>query len=110
MGMPKLFSTPIKQEAWYKQIREEITISKRPIDKMSVAEINKMYEEGKFLCDTCSKELFGFKKSLTDHVLHLINPAILWSCEDCFQSDLRNHRIIAMADEPAPYKWQDQNK
>lgn len=107
--IPELYTSPIKQEAWYKQIRKEIENSKRPIDKMSIAEINKMYEEGKFLCDTCGKEMIGSKILLKDHILHLINPSILWCCEDCYQSDLRNDRIIAM-EESHPESWQEQNK
>lgn len=109
METPKLFLTPIKQEAWYKQIREEIAISKRPIDKMSVAEISKMHDEQKFLCDTCGKELGKSDVSVKDHVLHLINPSIWWCCEDCYQSDLRNDRIIAMEEERSE-SWQEQNK
>ena len=108
--IPQLFTNPIKQEAWHKQIRDEITHSKRTIDKMSIAEIGEMYDEGKFLCDTCGKVLFNFKKSLTDHVLHVINPSIWWTCEDCFQNDLRNGRVITVSEEPKSGSWEDRNK
>lgn len=55
--MDKLFLEPIRQETWYLQIKDEISHSKRPIDKMSIAEILQMYRERKFLCDTCGKQL-----------------------------------------------------
>jgi len=96
-----LFSEPIKQEAWYKQhlsIIQEITKRERPIDKMSIAEIRKMYNEKKFLCDSCGKEFDKVNYTLDEHILHLIYPLYLWSCENCFQDDLQNGRIIATAE------------
>ncbi|MGH2613450.1 MAG: hypothetical protein ACRDFB_10450 [Rhabdochlamydiaceae bacterium] len=109
--VPELFTNPIKQEVWYKQIRNSIGRSKRPIDKMSVAEIRKLYQEKKILCDSCGKEMVGKGNyTLEDHIVHLINPNVLWSCEDCFQVDLRKGRIIAMEEEPTPEVWQDHNK
>ncbi|MGH9999013.1 MAG: hypothetical protein ACRD90_04030 [Nitrosopumilaceae archaeon] len=110
MSSTNLSFTPIKQEAWYKQIREDIAKGKRPIDRMSIAEIKKLYEEKKFLCDSCGKEIGKCDYTLEEHVLHLINPSYLWTCEDCYQSDLRSDRIIAMTEEPKPEVWQDQNK
>lgn len=107
--VPKLFTNPIKQEAWYKQIRGRIEKSKRPIDKMSVKEIRKLYQEKRFLCDTCGKEIQKCNFTLEDHIIHLINPSVLWCCEDCYQNDLRNGKIIGMISS-ATDSWQDENK
>jgi hypothetical protein len=110
MEPPKLFSEPIKREAWYKQhlsIIQEITKRERPVDKMTIAEIAEMYDERKFLCDTCGEKIEGKNNcTLKEHILHLINPSYLWSCEDCFQDDLRNNRIIATSESEAPV-WKD---
>lgn len=97
--MHNLSCEPIKQQQWFKQIRDEIANSKRPIDKMSIAEIRKMYQERKFLCDSCGKQFDKCEYTLEEHIIHLINPSYFWSCEDCFQNDLRNDRIIAMPEE-----------
>lgn len=110
MQSPAVFSKPIKQEAWHKQIKTEITRSKRPIDNMSIAQIRKLYQEKKVLCDSCSKEIGKCNYTLEEHVIHLINPSVLWCCEDCYQSDLRNNRIIAIAEDPKSEAWQDQNR
>jgi hypothetical protein len=96
-SIPQLFfGEPIKQEAWHIQLKDKRLSGKRPIDKMSIAQILRMYEERKFLCDTCGKELVGKNVcSLKDHIAHLINPKVLWSCEDCLIDDFKNGRIIA---------------
>jgi hypothetical protein len=99
--MENLFlGEPIKQDAWYFQIKDEIPHSKRPIDKKPIAEILQMYRGRKFLCDTCGKELIGkIDFSIEDHIAHMINPIILWSCEDCIiMSDIKNGRVIAATD------------
>lgn len=101
---------PIKQEAWYLQIKDEIQTSKRPIDKMSIAEILKMYENKKYLCDTCNKELGKNEFTLNDHIAHLINPIIHWSCEDCIIKDMKQGNIIGATKEPKPERWQSNNK
>ncbi len=96
---PQLFlGEPIKQEAWYLQIKDEIPHSKRPIDKMSIADVLHMYRERKFVCDTCGKELGKIDFPLEEHIAHMINPIILWSCEDCIMSDIKNGRVIAATD------------
>ena len=95
MNIPKLHSDPIQQIAWYLQIKDKIPKSKRPIDKMTTAEIGKIYRNNKFLCDTCSKELGKCNFTLEEHILHLINPMIIWTCEDCLIDDMKNDRIIA---------------
>lgn len=94
---PQLFLEPIKQQAWYLQIKDEIQRSKRPIDKMPIAEILQMYRERKFLCDTCGKAI-DMHTSLEDHIAHMINPIVLWSCEDCIMSDIKNGKVIAATD------------
>ena len=87
---------PIKQEAWHLQLKDKRQSGKRPIDKMSTAQVLQMYRERKFLCDTCGKELVGrVDFSLEDHIVHLINPIMLWSCEDCIMDDYKNGRVIA---------------
>ena len=96
--MENLLRVAIKQEAWYLQIKDEIASSKRPIDKMPIAKILQMYEQRQFLCDTCGKYLGWTDFSLDDHIAHLINPIILWSCEDCLVDDMKNNRIIGATD------------
>jgi hypothetical protein len=55
-----------------------------------------MYRERKFVCDTCGKELVGkIDFSLEDHIAHMINPIVLWSCEDCIMSDIKNRKVIS---------------
>jgi hypothetical protein len=93
-----LLGEPIKQQAWYLQIKDEIHYSKRQMDKMPIAEILQMYRARKFLCDTCGKELDKVDFSIEDHIAHMINPIILWSCEDCIMSDIKNRRVIAATD------------
>lgn len=105
-SLTKLLPHPIKQQSWYKQIADSISICSRPIDKMSTLEISKMYQSRKFLCDTCNKELGRCDFTLEDHILHLINPLILWSCDDCIQKDLRSGNIFGMTEELTPHKWQ----
>lgn len=99
---------PIKQEAWYLQIKDEIQTSKRLIDKMSIAEILKMYQNKKYLCDTCNKELGKNEFTLDDHIAHLINPIIYWNCEDCIITDIKNGKIFATTETTT--KWQSNNK
>ena len=95
---------PIKQEAWYLQIKDKIQHSKRPIDKMSVAEIRKIYQEKDFVCDTCGSKFEKDNFTLEEHITHLINPIVLWSCEDCIMKDLKQDNIIAAIDESKPEK------
>jgi hypothetical protein len=106
----QLFSIPIKQQAWYLQIKDKIAESKRPLDKMSIAQISEIYRQRRFLCDKCGKELQNSKKiSLEEHVIHLINPSTQWACEDCFQSDLKKGRIIAISEEKSE-QWQKEGR
>ncbi len=103
----ELFFKPIKQEAWYLQIKDKIPNSKRPIDKMSIKQINQMYENKKFLCDDCGKELEKPNNiPLEDHIIHLINPIVLWSCEDCILKCEKEGRVIASTKEPDPKQYQ----
>lgn len=101
--MENLSIEPIKQEAWYLQIKDQIVSSKRSIDKMPIAVILHMYKHKKFLCDTCGKELGRIDFSLDDHIAHLVNPLILWSCEECLVDDMKNHRVIAELDNFKSY-------
>jgi hypothetical protein len=91
LNILQLSSKPIPQIAWYLQNKEELSKLRRHIDKMTTLEISRMYECGKFFCDTCGRELDN-KHTLQEHILHMINPKIIWNCEDCFQSDLRKDR------------------
>jgi len=100
---------PIKQEAWYLQIKEKIPNSKRPIDKMSIAEIRKMYQENNFVCDTCGNKFERNNFTLEEHITHLINPIVLWSCEDCIMKDLKQGNIVGATEEPEPNQWQSEN-
>lgn len=106
MESPLLCSEPLKQQAWYKQIKDKILDSQRSIDRLSIAQIREMYLERKFLCDICEKQLEKCDISMVDHITHLINPSYKWVCEDCFQNDLRNNRIIGLTEENPPKKWQ----
>ena len=109
MKPPVLFSKPIRQESWYLQIKEKIGKSKRPIDNMSVAQVRQMYIDRQFICDLCGKILQNPSSiSLEEHILHLINPSVEWACKDCFQSDLRNGRILAMSEDPQAEQWQQE--
>ncbi len=99
MDIPELFCKSPVSGSWYSQIKEKIGHSKRPIDKMSIKEINEMYKKGIFNCDSCGNEFDKTDFTLRDHISHLIDPLYYWVCEDCFQSDLRNNHIIAIEEE-----------
>ena len=107
--IPELHCKPNKQESWYIQIKDEIQTSKRSIDKMSIKEINQMYDNKKFLCDDCGKELEKSDISLEDHISHMINPMVIWSCEDCIIKCVKDGRVIASTKEPEPEQWQVDN-
>ncbi len=90
-----LFSKSIPQKSWRQQIQDKFNLSNRVIDNMNLGQIGTMYREGSFLCDTCGKKLDKCNLSTQEHILHLINPMIIWSCEDCIISDIKNKRIIS---------------
>jgi len=90
-----LYSKPIPQISWYIQLKDKFDSSTRTIDRMNLVQIGRMYSEGIFLCDTCGKKLDKCSLSTEEHILHLLNPMVLWSCDDCIISDLKNKRIIA---------------
>jgi hypothetical protein len=96
--MENLSLEPVKQQAWYLQIKDQIQSSKRLIDKMPIAAILEMYRERKFRCDTCGKDLGRIDFSFEDHIAHMINPSIIWSCEDCLIDDMKHNRIVASTD------------
>jgi hypothetical protein len=103
--IPKLSFNPIPQISWYLQIRDKMMESKRPIDKMSTVELIRIYKEKKFLCDTCGKIFDKCNFTLDDHIIHLINPSILWSCDDCLIKDMKKGKIIASTPEPQTEPW-----
>lgn len=76
---------------------------------MSIKEINQMYEQKKTLCDDCGKELEKSNIPLDDHISHLINPRVIWSCEDCIIKCVKDGRVIASTKEPEPEQWQVDN-
>ncbi|MGD1837526.1 MAG: hypothetical protein ACPKPY_05655, partial [Nitrososphaeraceae archaeon] len=104
-----LFSIPPKKGNWHLQIGDKISSSSRPIDKMSLKEISHMYTSNEFVCDGCGKNLNKVNFSLYEHIMHLINPVRHWTCEDCFQYDLRNGKIIAIEEEKI-LDWQKEDK
>ncbi len=111
MEISRLVSEPIKQQAWRLQTKDDFNNTKRPIDKKSVVQIYEMFKEKKFICDICGKNISISREiNLEEHIIHVINPEVIWTCEDCFQLDLRNGRIIAISKEPEPEKWQIENK
>lgn len=90
------FAEPVKQEPWYLQIRSNIVKSNRPIDKMTIAELYKMYREEKFLCDDCGNPLkLGWQPTLEEHIIHIINPLTGWACGDCMDQMRKEGRILA---------------
>ena len=105
---PELHFEPIKQQEWYLQIKDEISNSKRPIDKMSIAKILKMYQNNDFVCDDCGNKLGKINFTLEDHIAHLINPIVHWSCEDCIMQDMQNGRVLATSETTS--KWQLSNR
>jgi hypothetical protein len=106
--MKQLGIEPIKQKAWHLQIKDEIKISKRIIDEMSIAQIRKMYLDKKFICDVCGGSLGKIDFSLEEHVIHMINAGIIWSCDDCIIKDIKNGRVLGMTETKAK-KWQSNN-
>lgn len=103
-NMPKLHVRSIPQVAWHLQIKERLARSKRTIDNMSINDFATMYRNRNLLSDTCGKSLGRFDFTLEDHIIHLINPSFVWSCEDCILDDMKNGRIIAQThDRPS---WQ----
>ncbi len=101
-NIPKIHVKSIPQVAWYLQIKERVARSNRTIDKMSINDIAGMYRNGNLLCDTCGKTLGRFDFTLEQHIIHLINPSFVWSCEDCILDDMKNGRIISqISDKPS---------
>lgn len=80
------------------------------MDEMSISQILQLYKERSFLCDTCGKNLDKNNFSLEDHIAHLINPTILWGCDNCLIDDLKHGRVIGVTVESNPKKWQLDNK
>lgn len=91
-----LVSKKLPQIAWWKQIKDELPKSKKPMDKMPIREIMELYKSGFILCDSCGKKMkiTDCKYDLTEHIIHMINPMALWSCEGCYLQDKRQGRII----------------
>jgi len=83
-SIPQLHVEKVPQVAWWKQ--QDRSKSIKPIDKMPIAEISRMYESGFVLCDTCGKNMLisECKFTLRDHIIHMINCNSLWSCEVCY--------------------------
>ncbi len=106
--VPELHREPIKQQAWYLQIKDEIPNSKRPIDKMSIAEILEMYQNNDFVCDDCGSKMGKMNCTLKEHIAHVINPIVHWSCEDCIIQAIRNGRVIAST--ATTDKWKLSNR
>lgn len=111
---PLLGCDPVKNGAWYEQIKDNISNSKRFIDKMSLAEINAMYKQREFICDGCGKHLDSVnfklnKDTFEKHIIHLINPLFYWVCEDCIHYELKNGNVIAMT-EDKDEEWQIENR
>ena len=97
--IPLLFSEPIKQQAWYLMTKASIDSGralKRPIDKMPIAEILKMFKEENFICDDCGARMGKMPNtSLVDHIAHLINPSCGFTCEKCMLDLYKTGNIIA---------------
>ena len=78
---------------------------------MSLSEIREMYSLKKFACDSCGKDLEECNLSLEDHMIHLINPLVLWKCKSCLSRSIKQNKIIQVTDNSNnPYQWQLQNK
>ena len=100
---------PKKQQAWHKQIKQELQKNIRTIDRLSIAQIRDMYENKKFLCDTCGAKLDRIDLPIIQHITHMINPRVLWSCDDCIADDFKNNRVIGVS-EVRPQSWQLENR
>jgi hypothetical protein len=63
---------------------------------MSISEILTMYHTGNFICDKCGNRLRKDESdpTLEYHIMHMINPRVIWLCESCLQDDIHNGRII----------------
>lgn len=76
---------------------QNITKGLRIIDDMTYSEIYQMYEHEDFRCDTCGKSLKDegdLNISAKDHVVHILNPQIVWSCMDCIEGDFKKGKIL----------------
>jgi hypothetical protein len=88
-----LVAEPVKQPPWYLQIQIQIAKSKRPTDRMSIAQSYKIFEEEKFLCDDCCKPNdLGWAPTVLEHVIHITNPVTRWACGDCMDQ-MRNKEV-----------------
>ena len=89
-------SRSIRQECWYKQIQTMMPNSTRLIDKLSISQILNMYHHGNFQCDRCGGMLNRNEcdPTLEYHIMHMINPRIIWLCHSCLQDDIHDGRII----------------
>lgn len=69
----------------------------RIIDSMTYSEIYEMYDKEDYRCDTCGRPLKDDGElhiSIKDHVIHLLNPSIIWSCIGCINNDFKKRRVI----------------
>ena len=96
--MKNLTVEHVPQVAWYKQIKDEISKGHRIIDQYSIKDIDDMYRDKMFICDLCGACIDGSNFSLSDHIIHLINPMVHWSCDNCIGRDLKNGVIIAASE------------
>jgi len=86
----------IPQISWWKQ--RDYSKSIKPMDKLPLIEIQKLYESGFVLCDSCGKKIkiSDCKYSLVDHITHLINTHVVWTCEGCYLQEKREGKIIVV--------------
>ncbi|TVP41909.1 hypothetical protein [Candidatus Nitrosocosmicus arcticus] len=82
---------------WYVNHPTYINKGLRIIDDMTYSEIYQMYDNEEFRCDTCGKPLKDEGEldiPVKDHINHLLNPQIIWSCMDCINEDFKKGRIL----------------
>lgn len=97
MEEPQLTIAPAKKIPFWMIISKDVAQSNyhKPILEYTIRDIATMYEKEEFICDTCGNPLGKINFSLWDHISHLINPLILWSCDNCIEKDRKEGKIIA---------------
>ncbi len=90
-----------EQIPFWMSISKEVVRNKKwvkPINKMTIGQINHMIGDGKITCGTCDTMLDltlpkDFKE-LQQIISHIINPCTLMCCDKCMLDDFDNGRVL----------------